>query len=396
MVRKATENKLPKGVEYHGGKIRIWFMWNKKRWREPYPYPPTKANIAAAGRLRADVVSLIKMDALDARKYFELFPDTTQLEVHEQVVLFSEAAQAYLDHVQVSPATREEYRKVLQARWMPALKERDIRAINLAELRAIIKAESWPSPKTHNNALTPLRGVFEMAYDNDHIEMNPAIKLKNLKTQKLRADPFTADEVKTILSYMHEEFSGFDRIYTYYFELAFNTGMRTSELLALTWDDIDFRSNYAVISKAKVRGKVRNSTKTMHDREVWLNENAMKALLELQQLTGTHPSRMLFLAPQTMEPIKSYKAPLKVWRKTLNKLKIRYRRAYNTRHTYASLALMNNVPIGLIAKQLGHSVITLTTTYAKWMTSSADKELLNTLNIPSPLSDTRELTTTSL
>ncbi len=75
---------------------------------------------------------------------------------------------------------------------------------------------------------------------------------------------------------------------------------------------------------------------------------------------------------------------MRVWRKVLRELNIRYRRPYNTRHTYASLALMNDAPVGLIAKQLGHSVITLTRTYAKWMTSSSDSELLNAIKIPSP------------
>ena len=53
---------------------------------------------------------------------------------------------------------------------------------------------------------------------------------------------------------------------------------------------------------------------------------------------------------------------------TLAALGIRQRRAYNTRHTYATLALMAGVNVAYIAQQLGHaSVVTTLTYYARWV-----------------------------
>ncbi|MGN6985796.1 tyrosine-type recombinase/integrase, partial [Neisseria sp. P0008.S010] len=37
-----------------------------------------------------------------------------------------------------------------------------------------------------------------------------------------------------------------------YFELAFFSGMRTSELIALTWQDIDFQRQCVRVNKASV------------------------------------------------------------------------------------------------------------------------------------------------
>ncbi|WP_255483048.1 tyrosine-type recombinase/integrase [Marinobacterium marinum] len=358
-------------------------MWQGKRWREPYPYVPTKANIQAAGRLRAKVINLIKLDAFDEQHYLSLFPNTTQIEIHDAVITFANAAQGYLDDLTVSPAVRNEYRKILQSRWMPLLADRAISSITFPELRQMTRDHQWPSNKTRNNCLTPLRRVFEWAVDGELIDSNPAAKLKNLKHQKLPVDPFTREEVAKILGYMHSEFTGMKRIYFHYFELAFNTGMRTSELLALEWDDIDFKSGYALVDKAKVRGVVRNTTKTANFRHVSLNENSIRTICALRELTGTHHSRLLFLAPQTMEPVTSYKAPLKVWKNVLKEQGIRYRRPYNTRHTYASLAFMKAIPIGLIAKQLGHSVTTLAKDYATWMKTEEDKRHLSNINLPS-------------
>jgi integrase len=102
----------------------------------------------------------------------------------------------------------------------------------------------------------------------------------------------------------------------------------------------------------------------------------MDAIKKLRLLTGAHPSKRLFIAPQTQEPIVSDQAPARVWRKVLRKSGIRYRKPYNTRHTYATLHLMSGVNPALIAKQLGNSIIMVTTVYSKWITSEQDQEEL--------------------
>jgi len=53
-------------------------------------------------------------------------------------------------------------------------------------------------------------------------------------------------------------------------------------------------------------------------------------------------------------------------------LKIRARRQYNCRHTYATMCPMAGMNLGFIANQLGHSVQMLLTTYARWINSSED------------------------
>jgi integrase len=55
------------------------------------------------------------------------------------------------------------------------------------------------------------------------------------------------------------------------------------------------------------------------------------------------------------------------WKPALKHLGIRWRRAYNTRHTYATVALMAGVPPAYIASQLGNSVKMLLDRYARWI-----------------------------
>lgn len=64
----------------------------------------------------------------------------------------------------------------------------------------------------------------------------------------------------------------------------------------------------------------------------------------------------------------------------LKQLGIRHRRAYNTRHTYATMLLMAGVNLHFVANQLGHSPIMTATVYAKWISGEADRAELAKLD----------------
>jgi integrase len=103
----------------------------------------------------------------------------------------------------------------------------------------------------------------------------------------------------------------------------------------------------------------------IHVSPFWVKRRA----LLLQHPAWDEVSPRVFLAPETMEPLVSDQAPDRVWRKALRKLGIPYRTAYNIRHTFATLHLMAGLNPALIVKHLVNSIIMVTTTYAKWITS---------------------------
>ena len=51
----------------------------------------------------------------------------------------------------------------------------------------------------------------------------------------------------------------------------------------------------------------------------------------------------------------------------LKRLGIRYRSPYETRHTYATMMLMQGVTPAFAARQMGHSVEMFLRTYARWI-----------------------------
>lgn len=95
-----------------------------------------------------------------------------------------------------------------------------------------------------NSIRSLYRMIFDYAVAHDYAQFNPvsSIRLpKGLKRGK-RVAP-TDDQMKTIVSATSEPFGLFP-----YFLLC--TGMRKSEALALTWDDVDLKANEISVTKS--------------------------------------------------------------------------------------------------------------------------------------------------
>ena len=153
-----------------------------------------------------------------------------------------------------------------------------------------------------------------------------------------------------------------------YFTLAFETGARTGELLALTWADYDGEA--LSISKAIVRGE-ETDTKTHQNRRVLLTRRAIDAL---RDHTTRFKDSFIFLH-KGAHFTSAYELN-KEWKAALGEANIPYRRAYTCRHTYASLGLTAGAKPVCMAKQLGHSLNIFFDTYAKYMESQDDQREL--------------------
>jgi len=75
------------------------------------------------------------------------------------------------------------------------------------------------------------------------------------------------------------------------------------------------------------------------------------------------------------EPILNLVYPARRWRKTLESLKIRYRRPYTARHSSVSWNLMLGRNLLWTAKQHGHRTVTMLQTYAAWIDNAVDTDV---------------------
>lgn len=276
---------------------------------------------------------------------------------------FYEVQQKYLKLLQASDNTKKTYRIILNKHWNIYLRDTPIKLIDYEVIMEIL-IEKDMSTKYLNQILIPLRGVFATAFNLRYITFNPMDLIHNRKLQKELPDPFTRSEMTAILSWLKENNHN---AYLFY-KLAFWTGLRPCEILPLTWQDV--YENHLYIHQSRVDGKTKPTTKTNTVRQVILNKHSKEALQEIKQseLAGYY----VFTVPNSNRSYFSNSGFRQWFKQALKELNIRERPSYNTRHTYATMLLMDGINPTLIANQLGHSLQVLTKNYARWLNSERD------------------------
>lgn len=346
----------PAGVEIHNGKLRISFSYAGKRRREPLGLPPTKANIKHAGRLVAEIKSKIRHGLFD---YNDYFPGRG-----EGVPTVREYSALYLSlQTHLADSTVRGYRQTLKAVVDDRIGDMPITHVKYSTLGKLLTEHGFKTAKARNNALTPIKGLFDLAVSDQVITDNPAVRLKSAKTQAPDPDPMTLDEADDVLAWLAEHR---DDQTLNYFEFALFSGLRTNELLALRWTDVDLRSGLVRVQRGYVLKKDK-TTKTAKARDVELTRRARQAIEH--QRTHTHlAGDHVFNDPITGRPYVSDKPPRLQWNAALRALGIRHRTAYQTRHTFATLALMSGANPMWVARQMGHSTMQMTLrVYSRWI-----------------------------
>jgi len=357
------------GVAEHNGKIRLDIWYRGRRLRPVLAMEWNERNRRAALRMVDQIREKIRHGLFDPADYFPEYSGLEALAASSSLSTFRDFAQAWLRSLgQKAAATREDYRKALDRVWLDGLGERPIKAIRYSELMRLI-GDLGVSGKTLNNYLIPLRGVFEFARRDGAIETNPASGIENAPVQKPAPDPFTLPEVEAILGNLAERE---DIQVVNYFAAAFFAGFRPSEQIALRWSDVDFQQRTVRVQRAVVRGQAKASTKTYLVRDVELSDRAWAAI-EAQRAHTQLAGKEIFGNPATAEPWADIQSQWRIWQRCLKRLGLRYREPYQTRHTFATLALMEGANPSYIARQLGHTNANmLFRVYSKWV-DGADK-----------------------
>lgn len=350
------------GVDVRAQSIRVTFTFNGKQERRTLylngaPLAPTPANVRYAERRAAEIREKVRLGLFVMAEYFPVDGNP------DDVVTVAKQIESWLSAQRIEESTRAGYASA-QKFWAAALPDRSIKALKLSEILKALAARPDLSGKTVNNYVSVLREAMALAAKDGLIEKNPAEEVPRAKHQKEPPDPFTREESDRIIAEAMARHPG--QVHNL-IEFWFWTGMRTSEIFGLKWDNVDLASGSVLVSEANVRGTVKNRTKTNVARTVKLNSRAMAALQRQRghtQLAGAH----VFTDPRYMTAWDEERAFRRsFWTPLLKLLGIRYRRPYNMRHSYATAMLMAGMTPAFCAKQLGHSVEIFLRTYSKWV-----------------------------
>lgn len=183
-----------------------------------------------------------------------------------------------------------------------------------------------------------LIGTFEQAVDDAVISVNPALDIKLPKEQKSEIEFFSKDEVRLLL----DNATG---ILKPYLMIAFHTGMRPEEILALQWGD--FSDTHIHIRRTKsFNGGLQHNTKTQK------SKRAVPYPKFIMQYVNTLKSNSLFLFPEINDSRGLYRK----WYKLLKLCGLKRRIPYSTRHTFATIMLLDgHMSLNELAGILGHT-----------------------------------------
>jgi len=256
-----------------------------------------------------------------------------------------EAADRFIDSNSVlSPSTIAAYRKIRRTAFQGIINKRLGLLTPLLIQEAVSQYARGRKAKTVKNALSFFHRV-----------------LKNYKMEHLCDDiNIPQTEVKDILIPDENELDAFlesikeTKLYIYVM-LACYGGLRRSEVIALTWNDIDFDNKLITINKARVRDEfgqyvTKSTPKTIKStRKVGIIDELYNALKK-QREGKSGNDRVMEVKPDTLK--NSYD-----WARA------KYNFPYNyhaLRHYFTSYLLLMGAPIKDVSEILGHSTIQTT------------------------------------
>lgn len=353
------------GVDVRARSIRVTYTHEgQQRRRTLYlngaPLAPTPANIRYAERLAAEIREKIRLDLFSEAEYFPASGDVGQVRTVEHQLA------EWLGAQRIEATTRAGYDSAIRF-WSAAFPGKPLRALKHSEILKAIADRPDLSGKTINNYVSVLRKALQLAIADKLLQDNPADGIPAASHQREPPDPFDAGERDIIIAHFARADARLGNMVQFWAW----TGLRTSELFALRWADVDLRSGEIQVSAATVAKQRRKSTKTSTARVVKLNSMAMQAL-QAQRAHTYMLGAEVFMRPLDGEPWKDPREFLRLWEPAMRVMKIRYRRPYNLRHTYATAMLMAGMTPAFCARQLGHSVEVFLRTYSKWIDGQRD------------------------
>lgn len=353
--------KLPRGVTIRkhssGETINITFTYRGVKCREPLSnLEVNNKNLKYAERMLGEIHNKIERGTF---VYAEYFPRSARLKIFGNGAA-GKTVKMYLDEYleicetrNLSPSTIVGYKKCRRA--LSSLHIFPANELTPAALKTWIQSQKT-TLKTIRNHLSFLRSSLDEAITDGVLQINPvslvtASRYQSKKTENVSdyvVDPLTPAEVNALLT------SARNKQWENLFRFAIETGLRSSELCALRWRDIDFIQKTAHVQNASVAGITKGTKTKAGTRKVELTDEAMYALASQKTFTFIKDA-IVFEDPKTEKAWANADAiRKKAWVPTLRKAGIRYRNPYQTRHTFATRLISRGVNLFWLAGQMGH------------------------------------------
>ncbi|WP_312636521.1 site-specific integrase [Oscillibacter sp.] len=193
------------------------------------------------------------------------------------------------------------------------------------------------------------RSALEKAMQGGLIRTNPAIGCKLPPKKAREMQVLDRDELQRFLIQAQAE--GYYEL----FLLDLATGLRRGELMALQWDDLDFKTGVLSVNKQiyDVKGQLQLTTpKTKTSIRKLTLPSAVVAVLK--EYRKTVDSRWMFPSPVKEDCPMTPGSVRKRLQLILERAECKHVRFHDLRHTFATLSLQNGMDVKTLSAMLGH------------------------------------------
>ena len=380
MGRKHKWNEKYEGVNYQSkSSLRLNFSYKSQQQFQTYECDPDQEQ---SWQVAAEIVVDIKRDIRDgAFDYKRWFPESKKSKKYaptrgaflkDYLPYYNELRKKGIQRMgkgkPLAASSYESNRSTIVGILTPAFGN-----ICVDELAAedIYKwGEEYCKNVTTNtlsNIITVLRVALDFAVLEKLIPLNPLIGItlyghkKSIKIDK--HDPFDREEMHALL--LAAETTEFVN----YLRFAFFTGLRPSEQIALTWSDYNSKLRTIRVDKSLTDvDEVATDVKTpASDRTIHLSPTAIYAL-DCQKMHTKLKGGEIFQNPFDQKSWVGSRPIRDRFILLCRDAGVRYRKPYQTRHTYASMQLTVNENPAFISEQMGHTDVSFTLrTYASYI-----------------------------
>lgn len=317
----------------------------------------------------------------------ELIAKYEGLNLENEKVLFTAFLDKWLQSVKpiLKPATWESYDKTVSGKIKPYFEQknyrfRDMKPEIFTEYFVYLATEGKSngkgglSYKTVKNIRGVLSSAYEYAIENSYSKDNPVLKSKMPSfAHSIKSDvpEYSAEQVRKLLLFAKENDS---HIYIFLL-LALYTGLRKGELLALTWDDVDYDKKLLRVNKSRtgsrkaITAQITTPKTESSNRKIPLNDTVLEALKAEKKRQDEHAeilgndydkSGNFIIRTVLGKPYVNLSAINRVVNRLTEKAGLPHCTIHGFRHSVASILDDNGVPIQDISVLLGHESVQTT------------------------------------